>query len=231
MKILVFLSALLFAALASGADAEERRITVSATGTAEAAPDMAIITVGVTNQDRQASVAMQATSDAVGKILARLADMGTDPRDVQTRDLSLSPVWSGRNASSGAAPQITGFVASNRVVLRVRNLDELGRVMDAVIQDGANDFGGLSFSVQDPAPLEVSARDNAVAAAMAKAAQLAQAAGVTLGPVLTISDQGGGARPMPQMREMSLSDAGGVPVAGGEISVAVTVLMEFAIAE
>lgn len=57
MKILVFLSALLFAAMASGADAEERRITVSATGTAEAAPDMAIITVGVTNEDRQASVA------------------------------------------------------------------------------------------------------------------------------------------------------------------------------
>lgn len=53
MKILVFLSALLFAAMASGADAEERRITVSATGTAEAAPDMAIITVGVTNEDRQ----------------------------------------------------------------------------------------------------------------------------------------------------------------------------------
>ncbi len=231
MKILVFLSALLFAAMASGADAEERRITVSATGTAEAAPDMAVITVGVTNQDRQASVAMRATSDAVGKILARLADMGTDPRDVQTRDLSLSPVWSGRNASSGPAPQITGFVASNRVVLRVRNLDELGQVMDAVIQDGANDFGGLSFSVQDPAPLEVSARENAVTAAMAKATQLAQAAGVTLGPVLTISDQGGGARPMPQMREMSLSDAGGVPVAGGEISVAVTVLMEFAITD
>ncbi|WP_052265210.1 SIMPL domain-containing protein [Ruegeria sp. ANG-R] len=231
MKTLAFLAAMTAAVAALPAHAEERRITVSGTGTALAAPDMATITLGVTNQDVQASVAMQATSDAVTQILARLDEMGLESRDVQTRDLSLSPVWSGRSNSSNEAPKITGFTASNRVSVRVRDLDKLGQIMDAVIRDGANDFGGLSFGVQEPKPLEAEARAKAVADATEKAQQLAQAAGITLGPVISINDHGGGVRPMAQMREMAMSDAGGVPVAGGEISVSVNIAMEFEISD
>ncbi|WP_170580091.1 SIMPL domain-containing protein [Ruegeria arenilitoris] len=231
MKTFAFLAAVLAATVAVAAHAEERRIQVYGTGTAEAAPDMATITVGVTNQDAQASAAMQATSDAVATVLSRLSEMGIESRDLQTRDLSLSPVWSGRGNADGEAPRITGFVASNRVFVRVRSLDDLGQIMDAVIQDGANDFGGLTFTIQDPKPLEAKARAQAVADATAKAEQLAQAAGVTLGSVVSINEQGGGIRPMPQMREMAMADSGGVPVAGGEVSVSVTVLMEFDISE
>ena len=231
MKTFAFLAAMFAAASASAAYAEERRILVAGTGTALSEPDMATIVLGVTNEDTQASAAMQATSAAVAKVLSRLGEMGIEARDMQTRDLSLSPVWSGHRNPEGEAPRITGFVASNRVFVRVRELDDLGQIMDAVIQDGANDFGGLSFAMQDPQPLEAHARAEAVADATAKAEQLAQAAGVTLGPVVSISDQGGGVRPMAQMREMAMSDAGGVPVAGGEISVSVSVSMEFDIAE
>ncbi len=231
MKTLAFLAAMTAAVAAMPAHAEERRITVSGTGTALAAPDMATITLGVTNQDAQASVAMRATSDAVTQILARLDEMGLEARDVQTRDLSLSPVWSGRNSSGTEPPRITGFTASNRVSVRVRDLDKLGQIMDAVIQDGANDFGGLSFGVQEPKPLQADARAKAVADATEKAQQLAQAAGITLGPVVSINDQGGGVRPMAQMREMAMADGGGVPVAGGEISVSVNISMEFEISD
>ncbi|MGV6805386.1 MAG: SIMPL domain-containing protein [Ruegeria sp.] len=231
MKTFAFLAAMMAASAAGLAHAEERRIQVSGTGTALAQPDMATITLGVTNQDAQASVAMQSTSQAVARILERLSDLGLEARDVQTRDLSLSPVWSGRQNSDNEEPKITGFVASNRVFVRVRDLGELGAIMDGVIQDGANDFGGLSFAVQEPKPLKSKARAEAVANATAKAEQLAQAAGVTLGPVVSISDHGGGVRPMAQMREMAMSDAASVPVAGGEISVSITVSMEFEIAE
>ena len=231
MKTLAFLAAMAAATATLPAHAEERRISVSGTGTALVAPDMATITLGVTNQDAQASVAMQATSDAVTQILKRLDEMGLEARDVQTRDLSLSPVWSGRSNSSNEPPKITGFTASNRVSVRVRDLDNLGQIMDAVIKEGANDFGSLSFGVQEPKPLEAEARAKAVADATEKAQQLAQASGVTLGPVLSINDHGGGVRPMAQMREMAMSDAGGVPVAGGEISVSVNIAMEFEIAE
>lgn len=231
MKTLAFLAAMTAAVAAMPAHAEERRISVSGTGTTLVAPDMATITLGVTNQDKQASVAMQATSDAVAQILKRLDEMGLETRDVQTRDLSLSPVWSGRNSSDNQPPEITGFAASNRVSVRVRDLDKLGQIMDAVIKDGANDFGGLSFGVQEPKPLEAEARAKAVADATAKAQQLAQAAGITLGPVISINDHGGGAAPIARMREAAFSDAGGVPVAGGEVSVSVNISMEFEISE
>ncbi|WP_299884804.1 SIMPL domain-containing protein [uncultured Ruegeria sp.] len=231
LKTFVFLAALLAVAAAGIAHAEERRITVDATGTVQVAPDMATITLGVTNENAEASAAMQATSDAVSQVLARLDEMGIEDRDVQTRDLSLSPVWSGRLGENADKPEITGFVASNRVFVRVRDLNNLGQIMDAVIQDGANDFGGLSFGVQDPKPVEAQARAKAVGEAMAKAEQLAQAASVTLGAVQSISEQSGGVRPMMAMREMAMADTGGVPVAGGEISVSVTVSMEFEISE
>ena len=231
MKTFAFLAAMMAATTAGLAHAEERRINVDATGTVQVAPDMATITLGVTNENAEASVAMQATSDAVTQVLARLTNMGIEDRDVQTRDLSLSPVWSNRNQRDGSAPEITGFVASNRVFVRVRDLSQLGQIMDAVIQDGANDFGGLSFGLQDPKPIEVQARAKAVGEATAKAEQLAQAANVTLGPVQTISERGGGVRPMAEMRAFSAADAGSVPVASGEISVSVSVSMEFEISE
>lgn len=231
MKTFAFLAAMMAATAAGAAHAEERRITVSATGTVQAEPDMGTITLGVTNQDAEAAVAMQATSAAVSLILSRLSEMGIEERDVQTRDLSLSPVWANRGSQNGEPPEITGFAASNRVFVRVRDLSQLGQIMDAVIQDGANDFGGLSFGVQDPEPLQAQARAQAVAQATAKAEQLAQAASVTLGPVQTISEQGGSVRPMAEMRAMSMADSGGVPVASGEISVSVSVSMEFEIAD
>ncbi|MBO9446150.1 SIMPL domain-containing protein [Ruegeria sp. R14_0] len=231
MNKIAFLAAALSISAAGLAHAEERRITVDAAGTVQSVPDMATITLGVTNEDAQASNAMQATSDAVAQVLSRLQELGIDARDVQTRDVSLSPVWNNRNNNSGERPEISGFVASNRVFVRVRDLSQLGSIMDAVIQDGANDFGGLSFGVQDPKPLEAQARANAVAEATAKAEQLAQAANVTLGPVQEISEQVGGVRPVAAMREYNMADAGSVPVAGGEVSVSVTVTMEFEISE
>lgn len=232
MKKIAFLAAMLAVTAAGMAHAEERRITVDAAGVVQSEPDMATLTLGVTNEDAQASDAMQATSDAVAQILKRLEDMGVEARDVQTRDLSLSPVWSGRNNANGDNPEITGFVASNRVLVRVRDLTQLGTIMDAVIQDGANDFGGLSFGIQDPAPLQAQARARAVAEATAKAEQLAQAANLTLGPVQQISEQVGGIHPVAQqMRAVNISEAGSVPVAGGELSISVSVTMEFGIAE
>ncbi|WP_282021349.1 SIMPL domain-containing protein [Ruegeria faecimaris] len=231
MKKIAFLAAVLAMTSVGMATAEERRIIVDAVGMVHVAPDMATITLGVTNEDAQASNAMQATSDAVAKILTRLDEMGIETRDVQTRDLSLSPVWSGRNSSSGERPEISGFVASNSVVVRVRDLSQLGTIMDAVIDDGANNFGGLSFGIQDPAPLEAQARAKAVGEARAKANQLAQAAEVTLGPVQMIREQAGGFNPMPQMRAMNMAAEGGVPVSGGEISVSVNVSMEFLISD
>lgn len=218
--------ALLMATGLAAADPEPRVITVTGVGTVEAAPDMATIRLGVTHEAKQAATAMTATSDGVRAVLSRLQEAGIEARDMQTDQLSLQPVWSDYNATPR---KITGFVASNMLTVRVRDLDALGGVMDLVIRDGANAFNGLSFGLQEPKPAQDAARAAAVQDAVDRAQQLAEAAGITLGPIQSISEQGGFARP--QMMEMAAARASDVPVASGELTVSAQVNIVFGIAD
>jgi hypothetical protein len=112
----------------------------------------------------------------------------------------------------------------------VRSLENLGGLLDLVVQDGANTFDGLSFSVQEQEALLARARADAVRDAIEKAEQLAIAAGVTLGPVLNISE--GGNIPRPAMMEMAAARmADAVPIAAGEVSLSVQVNMSFGISD
>ncbi|MEO1733453.1 MAG: SIMPL domain-containing protein, partial [Pseudomonadota bacterium] len=125
--------------------------------------------------------------------------------------------------------RITGFQASNTLIVRIRDLGGLGAMMDAVLQDGANDFRGLSFGMADPGPHVDAARSDAVADAMRKAQLMAAAAGLRLGPVLSISE-GGSGQPRPMMMEMAAARASdAMPVAPGEVSLSATVSMVFAL--
>ena len=223
-------SALISLALAAPAwaDTDERRIAVTGEGRIEAVPDMASVTLGVTNEAEEAGDAMQATSDAVRRILDRLTEMGLESRDVQTSRFALSPVWSRRTESDSDRPRITGFTASNMVMVRVRDLDRLGALLDAVVSDGANDFNGLSFGVQESDALQDEALAAAVADATKKARLLTDAAGVTLGPVVSITEQGSGAT-RPMMMEKAAARDSGAPVAAGEVTLSASVSMVFAI--
>lgn len=205
-----------------------RVISVNGTATLEAAPDMATITLGVTQEAPEANVALAATSQAVADVIVRLQSAGVAERDMQTRGLSLQPVWSNRRNSDNDPPQITGFVARNALVVRVRDLAALGMILDRSVQDGANSFDGLQFGLQDPEPLQAEARKAAVRDAMARAAQLAEAAGITLGPVQSISESGGTPRPM-QMEMASARMSADVPIAAGEVGIGAQVSMVFLI--
>lgn len=206
------------------AEAPARTVSVSAEGRVEAVPDMATVSLGVVKEARFAGEAMAETSAATARVLERLAEFGIGPRDIQTSRLGLDPVWS--HSTDNSRPKITGFTASSMLTVRVRDLSRLGEILDAVVEDGANDFNGLGFSVSDPDPLINKARALAVADARDMAAQLAAGAGVVLGPVQSISEQGGG-RPQPLAMEMTA--ARGVPVAAGEVTLSVHVSMVFAI--
>jgi len=206
----------------------QRQITVAGEGSVATVPDMATINLGVTHQAKEAGAAMAATSQATTRMLQRLADMGIEPRDMQTSSLTLNPVWSNRASSAPGEAVISGFVANNSVLVRVHDLDRLGQIMDAVIGEGANSFNGLRFSIEEPAPLMTLARQKAVADAIARAQLFATAAGVTLGPVQSLTEQGG-SRPM--VMEMSAARSGNVPIAAGEVSVSASVVMVFAIGE
>ena len=205
------------------------KLTVTGEGEAVAVPDMATVSLGVSAQNADAGTAMDEASKVAEAILARLDAMGIAARDRQTSDVGLQPIWN-NPTNSDNAPEITGYEASNRLTVRVRDLDQLGEVLGAVTEDGANRLSGLSFGLQDPDPVTEAARRDAVEDAMARAKVLAEAAGVTLGPVVSISENGGGGyapSPMPMM-EARMSAA---PVAAGESTINARVTMVFELAE
>ncbi|MEL6645381.1 MAG: SIMPL domain-containing protein [Pseudomonadota bacterium] len=205
-----------------------RVITVTGEGRIEAVPDMATIRLGVMSEGRTAREAIDANSRAMAGVLGRIEAAVVAARDVQTQGFSVNPRWENRQ---NERPRIAGFVASNQVMVRVRDLDGLGELLDAVTRDGANSFDGLSFGLQDPAPAQDAARRAAVAEAQRKATLYAEAAGVTLGPLMSIDEGGAAPRPVPMARaEMSMA-MDGVPVAAGEVGVSAFVRLIYAIAE
>ncbi|MEO9827058.1 MAG: SIMPL domain-containing protein [Paracoccaceae bacterium] len=204
-----------------------RSITVTGEGRISAAPDMAVLRLGVSREARGASEAMRLASEAAAAVLAQVETSGIVARDVQTANVSLSPRW---QHTQNTAPRVIGYIASNDLMVRVRDLSSLGALMDAVVSDGANQMNGLSFSIAEPRPLQDKARQEAVADARAKAKLLAEAAGVGLGPVITISENGGFQQPMVMARG-AMMESSAVPIAAGEMDVSASVTMIFAIGE
>ncbi|MGC3936484.1 SIMPL domain-containing protein [Roseobacter sp. EG26] len=227
----LFFATFLLIICASGmAMADQARIiSTTGQGNVETAPDMATLSLGVTHEAAEAAAAMAATSQGVSDVLSRLEQAGVAPRDMQTDNVSLQPIWSGRGSNNNTPPKITGFVASNSLTVRVRDLAALGGLLDLVVRDGANTFNGLSFGLQEPKPAADEARAEAVRDAIDRAQQLASAAGVALGPIQSISESGGFARP--QMLEMAAARQMDAPIAAGELTIRAQVNIVFAIAD
>lgn len=210
-------------------DAMRPTITVTGTGTVEAVPDIATLSIGVTTQGETAAEALSANSAALDAVMARLTAAGIEARDMQTSNLSLNPNWTGYDSSSVSGPTIAGYVATNMLTIRVRALDGLGAVLDAAVADGANTLNGLTFGLADPDPALDAARQEAVAVARARAALLATAAGVKLGRVLSISEGAAPMDPVPMFR--AEASASPVPVAGGEVGLSASVTIFYEIIE
>lgn len=231
----VFPALAMVLALSVPALAEEMRPTISVTGEGrvEARPDMATISLGVTTEGDTAKAALEANNSALAAVIERLKAAGTEDRDIQTSGLSLSPRYDYNATDSSGQNRITGYIAANVVTVRVRNLDSLGTTLDSAVSDGANTLNGLAFGLQEPEPATDEARKEAVADARHKAELYAGAAGVKLGRVLSISEQGGYALPMPMMAEAAgFKDArASVPVEAGEVGVTATVSILYELAE
>ncbi len=221
---IIILTALLMAGLANAQTAPKMpaQITVTGEATVTAAPDLATISLGVTTIDVMAAAAMQANSTALSSVMQRLQAAGIDNRDLQTSNLQLNPNWT--NSDSGIAT-ISGYTASNILSVRVRDLTILGNVLDAVITDGVNTLNGISFGQSDPHPIQDAARQAAVADALGRAQLLTKAAGVTLGRIMSISENTGYGAPVPMFAAADMAKS--VPVAAGEIGVSASVTIVF----
>lgn len=216
-------------AIAAEAEAPARTITVNGEGKAAAAPDMAVITIGVQSEAPNAADALRQNTANMSATIRKLKDLGVKDRDIQTSGLSIHPRYNyEQNRSS---PEVIGFVASNNVTVRLRDLKNAGAVIDQAVQSGANSLSGVSFSFADPDPLYEEARRDAVADARAKAALLTEAAGVKLGKLIRIQD-GYVSTPEPKMygaRMMEMAADSAVPMEAGESEITAGVSLVYEI--
>lgn len=208
-------------------------ITLQGVGEISAAPDMATLTTGVVTQGDTARDALDQNNKSATALMDTLRDLGVEDRDLQTSNFSIQPLYERQNNNNNSRrdPKIIGYQVSNSVSVRVRDLGQLGVVLDQMVSSGANSVNGISFSVDDSAELDDTAREAAVADALAKAELYAAAAGVSLVRILEISETDYG-RPMQENFAMArmASDMAEVPVASGELgfSSRVTIVWEIA---
>ncbi|HSE05566.1 MAG TPA: SIMPL domain-containing protein, partial [Methylomirabilota bacterium] len=163
-------------------------VTVSGVGTVSAAADMAEITTGVVTQAPTAAAALAANSQAMERLLQGLGTLGIAARDVQTSNISVSPLR--RQGRDGQPPEITGYEVTNQARVKVRDLSGLGRVLDQQVGQGANVVYGIQFGRQEPVPLQDEARKRAMADARRKAELYAAAASLKVGRVVAVQEAG-----------------------------------------
>lgn len=230
LNSVIFICFLSVSAMAQTA-VEGARLVVIGSGAASAAPDQAIISLGARHFGKTATEALSQTSTDTAAILARLQAAGVAAQDMQTASLNLRPVWDeyARDKAGEPLPP-TGFEASNQITATLRDLGNLGSLLDQVAREGANALSGFRFGIADQTPLEAEARSAAIADARMKAEQYARDAGVTLGGLVLITEQlGGGGDFGPPVMEMAAARSAPVPIAAGEITVRRSVKVIFEI--
>jgi uncharacterized protein len=211
------------APMGPGHHARASTVTAAGTGTVSAAPDMAEITTGMVTQAPTAALALAANSQAMERLLQALGALGIAARDIQTTNISVSPLR--RQTRDGQPPAITGYEVTNQVRVKVRDLSRLGGVLDQQVGQGANLVHGIQFGRQEPAPLLDEARKRAMADARRKAELYAAAAALKVGRVVAVQEAGAGS-PRPEMAQRAMMSAA-VPVAPGEQEIQASVTVTF----
>ncbi|EQB17628.1 SIMPL domain-containing protein [Novosphingobium lindaniclasticum] len=212
-------------------------LTVNAQGSSTRTPDMAGFSAGVTTQGTTASEALNANSTRMTQVIASLKRAGVADKDIQTSNLSVNPVYAQPKRQPDGSyvdgpREIVGYEASNTVGVRQRKLDDMGKVIDALVKAGANQVNGPNFSLSQPDAAQNEARVAAIKEARTRADLYAGAAGMQVARIVSISESGGYA-PAPVMyRAKAAMDslASAPPVAAGELETNVNVTVQFELA-
>lgn len=206
---------------AEGDPSHERTVSVSATGSVTAEPDLAMISTGVVSEAETAREALSRNTATMAKVIEGLKAHGISAQDIRTTALNVEPRY---RAAKDQAPAIVGYQVVNQVRITARDLKRLGEVLDQIVTLGVNQIGGIAFEVSKAEELRDEARKTAMANALRRARLFAASAGADVGAVLTISEDAPAPGPRPLART-SLA-AGDVPIEPGtqrlEVKVHVT---------
>lgn len=212
-----------------GAQTMPRTIAVTGSGSAFLDPDLAYVTIGVQTEAEEAAEAVADNNTQSQELIDALREFGIAASDIQTTNFSIFPQQ--QYDPQGRTTGEILYVVNNSVQVTVRDLDQVGDLLDAAVQAGANSIYGIQYDVEDKTEALSGARQDAVANARALAEELAQAAGVSVGDVVSISIGGAGyPTPMPLFKGADMAQAeASVPVNPGQMHLTVEVTVVYAI--
>ena len=236
----LFVSAVVLVALILGAcsptvvanpAAPVRTMSVNGVGQIFLSPDIAYIYIGVHTEKDTAAEAVAANNDETQRVIEALKKAGVDANDIRTTNFS---IWPNQQYSPDGQPIGVRYVVDNSVYVTVRKLDNLGDLLDSAVAAGANSINSIQFDVADKTEALKQARDEAIKDAKSQAQELADASGVKLGEIQTISFYD--TMPTPYVDTYGKGGGGGameaaatVPIQPGQLTMTVTVSMSYEI--
>jgi hypothetical protein len=209
---------------------------ISAAGNAqvEAVPDQATVRIGIIRQSGTAKDAQEQASGIGQAILKAIGTVGIPAERIQTSRLTISPVYAQTKAGNGENPRITGFSAANAITVTLDNLALIGPVVDAGLDNGANQLEGVQFQLKNDGPAREQALRLAVAEAKGKASAMAEALQVTLGPLIEVSESGISVVPLDErfagVATLAARASTPTPISAGQLEITASVVVRYAIA-
>ena len=214
--------------------AQDAGIWVNGVGSVSAAPDLVEMNLGVVATADTVSEARQSAAEAMTAVIGYLVGSGVATSDIRTQHISIQPQydWQERIEEGIRRSErvLTGYQVSNTVQVLVREMDRTSELLDGAVVAGGDliRVNGITFTIEDTSELAKQAREMAVEDALARAVELAAYSGVTLGPLVYLSE----VSTQPVFAERALAsvvaDAGvSTPISPGEQEVRVTVRAVF----
>ena len=165
-------------------------INISGDGKVSGVPDIAVLNLGVTSEATAVNSAQDSNTKKMNAIIKAVKDMSVDEKDIQTTNYSIYPKYS-YDKEKGIS-NIVGFTVSQSVTVKVRKLDDVGSILAQAGNLGANQVGGIQFTIDNPDSLKEQARQKAIKDAKDKANTLAKELGVSLGRVVSFNEYSAG---------------------------------------
>ena len=202
------------------------KLDVSATGKVTRIPDIAIISAGVVTRSTTAVTAIQQNADRMEQVRAALKRAGIEDRDIQTSSINLNPEY---RYEQNKPPQLVGYTASNQLNVRFRDIRNSGKILDALVAEGANQINGPTLTIDKPEAALDEARGKAIAIGRARADLYARALGMRVVRLLSVSETGGYQvpPPMPVMMRAEMAGQADTKIDPGEQELQVTLGMAF----
>ena len=231
LKIAALAAAAVLFALPALADNTPTVATLVADGdgTVMVVPDIAIVTIGVVSRAKTASAALATNSTDLANAIAAVEANGVDAKDIGTSGFSIAPVYDQQpNRDTGTPAAIVGYDVTNEVQVTLRDIAKSGAILDKVISAGANRVNDIAFDTSDKQAANDAALKAAIAEARRKAAIMADAAGVKLVRILSVTQAQNS--PQPMFARVAMAAAAPVPVMPGQQSVTATATITYEIA-